>query len=389
MEKNIYCGRGYDVPHADYMELINICFNFTTPEQKFEGLLPKCYREEYRPQDQNYVVIEDGTLTAAVGAYDHEINVCGKTLPCRGIGNVGVHPDHRSKGYMKLAMKKALDDMIKDGIALSTLGGRRQRYQYFGYDSAGMKYNFSICRDNIRHVYGDFSSPYNVKLVTDPSDPVIDDILRITANKNFIPVRSREKYLDIANTWKARLLTFADPKDGDRFVGYCIMDQNNSLSEVQCERDEDFMNAIRSVFAYLDNGFSIAIPSYDIEYAKALSLVAEWHSVTSSMMYNVLDYAAVIDAFMALKLTYADLFDGELTLKIHGYAKDETIRITIKDGKHTVEALSDDTPADLELSHFEATELLFCPVSPLRETMSPLVRTWFPLPIWMYRADEV
>ena len=80
MEKNIYCGRGYDVPHADFMELINICFNFTTPEQKFEGLLPKCYREEYRPQDQNYVVIEDGTLTAAVGAYDHEINVCGKKV---------------------------------------------------------------------------------------------------------------------------------------------------------------------------------------------------------------------------------------------------------------------------------------------------------------------
>ena len=107
------------------------------------------------------------------------------------------------------------------------------------------------------------------------------------------------------------------------------------------------------------------------------------------MMYNVLDYAAVIDAFMALKLTYANLFDGELTLKIHGYAKDETVRITIKDGKHTVEALSDDTPADLELSHFEATELLFCPVSPMRETMCPFVRTLFPLPIWMYRADEV
>ena len=389
MEKNIYCGRGNHIAHADFMELINICFNFTAPEQKFEGLLPKCYREEYRPQDQNYVVTEDGILTCAVGAYDHKISVCGKTLLCRGIGNVGVHPDHRSKGYMKLAMKKALDDMIEDKIALSTLGGRRQRYQYFGYDSAGMKYNFSINRDNIRHVYGDFSSPYSVKLITDPADPLIDEILRITKNKHFIPIRSREEYLDIANSWKARLLTFSDTADGDRFVGYCIMDQNNSLSEVQCEKDGDFMNAIRSVFAYLDSGFSIAIPSYDTEYAKALSLVAEWHSVTSSMMYNVLDYAAVIDAFMALKLTYAKVPSGKITLKIHGYAKDETVCITVNNGEYTVESLDNTAETDLELSHFEATELLFCPVSPMRETMCPFVRTLFPLPIWMYRADEV
>ena len=389
MENNIYCGRGYDLPYADFMELINVCFNFTTPEQKFEGLLLKCYREEYRPQDQNYVVIENGVATAAVGAYDHEITVCGRNIPCRGIGNVGVHPDHRSKGYMKIAMNKALEDMKKDGIVLSTLGGRRQRYQYFGFDKAGPQYVFTISRDNIRHVYGDFSSPYEVSFITDPADPVIDDILRISAKCPFNPVRPREKYLDIANSWKARLLVFTDPSDNGLFVGYCVMDKNNSLSEIRTDRDEDFMKAIRSVFAYLNEGFSINIPSFDIAYASALSLIAEWHTYGSSMMYNILNYTKAIDAFMALKLTYASLPDGKLTLKIHGFAGDETISIAVKNGAHTVEAVSGDTPADLELSHLEATELLFCTVSPAREIKDPLVRAWFPLPIYMYRADEV
>ena len=108
MNKEIYCGRGNHIPYAEYMALINLSFGFNTPETEFLGLLPKLYREEYRPQDQNYVVVEDGVLTTAVGAYDHELMVCGHRLPCRGVGNVAVHPDHRSKGYMRDAMNAAL-----------------------------------------------------------------------------------------------------------------------------------------------------------------------------------------------------------------------------------------------------------------------------------------
>lgn len=161
MEKQIYCGRGSHIPYADYMHLIDLTFGFETPETQFLGLLPKLYREERRPQDSNYVVTEDGSLCAAVGAYDHGLTVCGDTLPCRGIGNVAVHPDYRSRGYMKMAMEAALDDMVRDGIALTSLGGRRQRYQYFSYDRCGPCLNFSFNRDNLRHVWGDLNAPFD------------------------------------------------------------------------------------------------------------------------------------------------------------------------------------------------------------------------------------
>ena len=294
MSATIYCGRGNHIPYADYMDLINLSFGFTTPETQFLGLLPKCYREEYRPQDQNYVVTEDGVLTAAVGAYDHEITVCGRRLPCRGIGNVAVHPDHRSKGYMKLAMNKSLEDMISDGIVLSTLGGRRQRYQYFGYDKAGTLYQFSISRDNIRHTFGNFDAPYTVRIVTDPADSVIDEILKITEDRPFSPIRARETYLDIANTWKAKLLAFADPTDGDRFMGYCIMDGGNSMSELRLAEGADLMKVIRSVFVLLDSGFTVNLPAYQAEYVAALSPIAEGSAIHASMMFNVLNYEAAV-----------------------------------------------------------------------------------------------
>ena len=388
MDKSIYCGRGNAVPYDELMSVLNTAFGFFTPETEFLGLLPKLYREQYRPQDQNWVVTEDGVLTAAIGAYDHEIVVCGRRLPCRGIGNVAVHPDHRRKGYMKLAMNQAISDMVQDGIVLSTLGGRRQRYQYFGYDKAGPAYHFSISRDNIHHTYGDAPAPFAVREVTDPADPVIDEILALTEQGRFIPVRNRATYLDIANTWKARLLVLTDPAEDNRFVGYCICD-GGALSELRVVRNEDFMGLVRSVFACLDKGFTVYIPSYETEQIKAISLIAEGIAIHPSMMYLILNYTATIEAFMALKLTYTTLPDGELTLLIHGHAGDERIRIAVKEGKHTVERIHEETPVDLELGHLEATELLFGCISATRETASALIRAWFPLPLWMYRADEV
>ena len=388
MEKNIYCGRGNAVPYDELMSVLNTAFGFFTPETEFLGLLPKLYREQYRPQDQNWVVTEDGVLTAAIGAYDHEIIVCGRRLPCRGIGNVAVHPDHRRKGYMKLAMNQAISDMVQDGIVLSTLGGRRQRYQYFGYDKAGPAYHFSISRDNIHHTYGDAPAPFAVREVTDPADPVIDEILALTEQGRFIPVRNRATYLDIANTWKARLLVLTDPAEDNRFVGYCICD-GGALSELRVVRNEDFMGLVRSVFACLDKGFTVYIPSYETEQIKAISLIAEGIAIHPSMMYLILNYTATIEAFMALKLTYTTLPDGELTLLIHGHAGDERIRIAVKEGNHTVERVPEEPPVDMELGHLEATELLFGCISATRETAPALIRAWFPLPLWMYRADEV
>ncbi len=386
MEKNIYCGRGNHIPYDDYMELINVSFSFFTPDSQFLGLLPKCYREQYRPQDSNYVITEDGILTAAVGAYDHELVVCGHRLPCRGVGNVAVHPDHRSKGYMKDAMNAALRDMIKDGIALSTLGGRRQRYQYFGYDKAGPIYTFEFSRENCRKIYGDYASPYEVRVVTDPADPVIDRIIALNETQSVRPIRPRGQYLDIANTWKAKLLAVMD---GDRFVGYAIMDAGNTISEVQTVDNKEFMNLLRTVQAALGESIRVCLPAHNVDYIRDLAPIAEGLSLGCAMHFNVLDYRAVTEAFLALKLTYEKLPDGELTLLIHGFAGDERIRVSVKDGESSVEIIDETIPVDCELTHLEAIAFLFSPFSPARNTASDLAKLWFPLPICMYRADEV
>jgi GNAT superfamily N-acetyltransferase len=387
MNQTIFCGRGHNQSTADLMELLNISFNFTEPDQLFQGLLPKCYREEYRPQDSNYVVVdENGVLAAAVGAYDHEMVVCGRRLPCRGIGNVAVHPDHRKKGYMKLAMDRAMADMVADGIALSTLGGRRQRYQYFGYDKAGEIYSFGISPQNIHHLFHDRTSDWTVREVTDPADPVIDEIIALNRRQPVVPTRPRETYLDIANSWRAKLLAVSD---GERFVGYAIRIWGSTICEIQTLREEDLMETILALYGHMGGAYTVQLPAWQHAYAALLAPVAEDSGIGNAMYFNILDYRAVVEAFLAVKLTYTALPEGEITFLIHGYARDERIRVTVKDGEAAVETIPDSVAVDYELSHLEAVTFLFAPVCPARNKASDLARIWFPLPISMFRADEV
>ena len=387
MKQALYCGRGTDVPYTDFMDLVNLSFGFTDPAHQIFELLPKYYREEYRPQDSNYVVIdEEGNLAAAVGAYDHELMVCGHRIPCRGIGNVGVHPDHRRKGYMKIAMNKALEDMIADGIAISTLGGRRQRYQYFGYDKAGPLYSFEISSQNVQHVLGNRTPNYTVQVVTDPTDPVLREISVLNHTRAVNPCRPLARYLDIANSWRARLLAIAEE---DRLVGYCIVDGSNSLSEFQIARDEDLMDTLKALHDFFGGTYHIGLPPHEHTYIAALESLSENTQLNNAMHFNILNYRLVTEAFLALKLTYTNLPDGELSFLIHGYAGDERIRVTVKDGTPVVETIPDTIPVDYELSHLRAIAFLFAPFCCERDTACSLARLWFPLPICMARADEV
>ncbi len=384
----IYCGRGTNVSFDDYMTLINRVFGFTTPEQQFEGLLPKLYKPHLAPQASSSVVTEDGAIVAAVGAFDHDISVCGVTLPCRGIGNVAVAPEVRGKGYMKACMHDALAHMISDGIALSTLGGRRQRYQYFSYEKAGTAYYFSVNSDNFRHIFGSTDAPFDTfREVTEQDAQDVARIKALCETGNFYPVRDGGAFLDIARTWHAKLYVVCHR---DEFKGYCIVEGGNSISEIRAVSDDDFMPLLQTVFAGLDGkALTVRLPAFADGYIRRLAPIAEGGNVGYSTCCTVLNYALVTEAFFKLKATYAPLVDGDLSVLIHGFAGDERLHITVKNGTPAVTILPEDAPVDVEWSHTEAMEQMFAPISPNRADLPPAPRDWFPLPLYMYHADGV
>lgn len=376
----IYKGRGYPEMYDDLMDFMNYVFGFNGNGEDFKKLLPKLYNPECDPCHANYVVTENGKLKAAIGAFDSTLDVDGEQLHCRGIGNVAVHPYSRSKGYMIDCMNMALHDMIEDGVDYSILGGQRQRYGYFGFDAVGAEYNVEISGTTLRHSFrGVPFTELEIRDVKAGDTEIIEKMQKLHESRPLRTVRPLEKFFDVARSWLAPVRAIF--KDGE-FIGYFIKD----LQELTLTDMSYFNDVVRN---YVKNygSVDISIPQWDHATLEAAMKICEGTDIGTCDMFNVFNYRHVTDAFLKFKTKIEKIADGTLTLFIHGYAGDCKIKLTVENGTASVEDY--DGECELELEHKEAMQLLFGIYSPHVRTLKPEIRSWFPLPLYVEKADHV
>ncbi len=386
MQNNTYkITRGTSEMFDEYMRFINSVFGFDGVTQDFSRLLPKLYQPKYAPAVSSYVVREDGMLRGVIGAFDHDLSVCGTILKTRGIGNVAVHPDSRGKGYMKSMMDTALDDMVKDGVVLSVLGGRRQRYRYFSYDRTGSVLSFTVNADNMRHTFGS-ARKHEISFVpvTRDSADALEKIQALSRSMPFYPLRDGADFYDILVSWEQKVL--AGYRNG-RFVGYAVMAGNEAM-ELLVTEDTMLLPFVAALYDHRGEGtLYVKLPLYLQSYIDALYQFCESYTIGIGQCYSVLNYRVVIEAFLKLKATYTSLPDGALVLDIDGRGGRERLKIEVKHGQIAVLDTAD-LPNET-LSHLDAMNLLFSSVCPMRERLPAFARLWFPLPIFIYRSDVV
>lgn len=383
----LYIGKGTPDMFDDYLDFINYVFGFNGNSSDFKKLLPKLYRPEYDPCAHSYFVCEDGKMKSAIGAYDHDISVCGRYLKTRGIGNVAVHPYARSRGYMKKLMTMAVDDMVKDGVVLSVLGGRRQRYRYFSYDKEGMKYRFVINSDNVRHTFEDEPGKlFTFVKVRREDTGLIEKIRELSASMPLHALRDNADYYDILISWQCSV--HAALIDG-KFAGYFIEKDADVEELLLTEENEKYLREmVRDMYPYLRHGnMTIRIPAYLNRYVLMIQDIGEGYSIEACKSFSVLNYRTVLEAFMELKTTYSHLPDGRLVFDIDGRGGREKIAVEVVDGKPSVMNTDDD--ADFTLGHIDAQNLFFAPICAEREMLPDFARLWFPLPLYLYYADAV
>jgi len=380
MEK-FYLGRGNYEQFKEYMQFINDVY-----KQDMTPLLPRIYREESAPAESSYVITEDGRIKGVVGAYRSDMQVCGTYLTGIGIGNVGVDPECRSKGYMKKMMDLALEDMIADGIDFTVLGGQRQLYNAYSYERAGMCYVFLLNRTNMQRVFGKEKPLYYAAEVNAQDTEALDAIEKIYSNGAYVPIRERKDLYETLCSWKAKVYVI---KNGEKIIGYFVL-KGRIITEFLLEQDEQFTEALRAMMDIdltLKYDVDLWLPPFLPTYIKALETIAEHISIAYFKSYSVLNYEKVLKAFMKLKSGYTNMPNGQLVALIHGKAKDEQLLIKVQD--HCIYVEKTQMPADVELSHLEAMRYFFAPVCAKREACFEYVQKWFPLPLWLYNADSM
>ena len=386
MSDYIHMTHGKAEQREKLLELLDLTFGFNEEGNKFINLLPKLYKEQYHPAENNIILDVDGDMRAAVGLYYNTLTVGDEKLKIGGIGNVAVHPDHRGKGYMQFCMLLALDEMKQNMADLSCLGGARQRYEHFSYQPAGINTSFNYRKDNVKRTLGTGrKSAFTIKELEETDTQYIKEITEIYNSRIFRMERPEEAMFDILHSWNT--VPYVALKDGEVKGWFAYYSDKSGIHELFYKNEEDIEDVILLALENSGNEFiKINVPQFDKPLYNYLALNCEFYDIGHAEHFTIFCYENVIRAFLKLKTTYQNLPDGELKIFIQGEKLPEQLKITVKDNIVSVEE-TDEKP-DIVLKHQEAMRFFGSHYSERRQEAPAFCNAWFPLPLYGYGLDN-
>lgn len=372
--------------YRELMQVMDLSFGFIKADSvPFLRLLPKLYKKEYAPWENNVCVLENDRIRSEVGIYYQQQEVCGVRLKVGGIGNVCVHPDARGRGYMQAAMNAVVEEMKHNGTDYSFLDGHRQRYAYFGYEGVGSMVNISVDVRNIRHVFGAGYIPETQIVPVEDNDAEAELLVKIGGLAPVHSVRDAASVADLLRSWNNQ--AFKLRRNGET-IGYFVLSRGDVyVPEFRVTKPEYIPDAVAAiVLPRSQMRAEFAIPACYTEYYDYLASIGSGVSMHQSFRISVYNYQRTLQAFFRAKALETVLPDCETVVLVHGVNGDENLKIAVKDNDPVV-SLCDDAP-DIELSHLQAASFFFGFRSPERSKV-PALCPCLPVSAFLLSPDHV
>lgn len=373
--------KGTAEDYEDIIDLSNYIFG-----ADFPSLLPKLYKNHKHKAQYQHILKEGHRIKALVGSFPLGLKICDHHLKMRGIGNVCVHKYSRGSGYMKLLMDNAIAEMKAEGCDMAVLGGQRQRYEYWGFTPCGISINVNFNSSNIRHTHIGVEDNYKFEEYDESKNIDLDRAVKLHDSQIAHAVREKDDFIDVCSSWSNRVIFVY--QNGE-FTGYLSTSADREkISEIVLIDSHKIDQIIVAYMKYFNtNKTSVVLSIHRSEEFMKLSKLCENYSFNSSCNTYIINYITVIKAFMDLKNTFSRLSEGTLIINVE---KKGRYKIEVKDRTITVEET--DMPYDISLSHLDASALLFSHSSFINaayDCANPLVKAWFPLPLFYPGQDNV
>lgn len=399
--KEIKCEKWkYGQETEEILDFANMVFSMSYGVTDFASLLPKAYSEPRCIILTHHMIKENNRIRALIDCYPLTMKLKGENgreLKAAYVGTVSVHPGARGRGYMIELMKRAEEDVVRQGCALMILDGDRHRYQYYGFERAGIRYRFQIETNNIRHccthIYDKayIEAPaYRFELLEEQS-PCLDYLYELYQRGN-VTARSREDFWLCLQSYHAA--AYAVLK-GDRPVGYVnLSEDTKSILEFEIDGMQEFPKVIYDLMMDFDIAqIDISAGMDETDKIEQLQGMCDYCNVSMSHQIKILDYQAVLEFLFAWKQKYCALVTGDYVV---GVRDDKTgitqnFLISVSGGQVRVSLTAN--AADMIFEKLEFVRILttnLCFVEYQKGEQSKIKNApagWFPLPFYLPEAD--
>lgn len=365
---------------ARILDFINMVFSMDSQPHDFATLLPKVYAHAGFSR-YHYVALQDGQILGVVAMLPMLLHIeQGSDMHIGYIGSVSVHPYARGAGHMKALMALTIDDAKTQGLDLLLLGGRRQRYGYFGFEKGGTSLQFTLNSDNVRHALRGVSADMlRIREITCPNDAALQAVLQLCSHQPFSCDRAPEHLLDIFQSWHNRLYVI-ERADTNAFAGYL-----NASGDRICElalTDEHLLPETLATWMQGRSRADIIVPIYHRVRASYLKSIAENYTLSDAHMLRVLNWQNVLNKLLRFKAGYQPLCDGSFIFEVEGAG-----RYQIDICNHEVRVSPSADSPQIVFTPQRAVEFFFSPYTALFEA-SPMLKSLLPLPMFIAPADR-
>jgi predicted N-acetyltransferase YhbS len=366
------------------LELVDRTFDYG--QGGMAAHLPDAYGD---PTPEHHAVIRrEGTIVAHAGCFPRTLVIDGRELPTREIGGVATDKRYRGDGYMSSLIEFWLSRMDHEGVGLSNLGGDRQRYDRFGWETTGRECAYDITERS-------FTKPDeedgNCRFYAgDAAD--VEAVERLHSTERLRVRRDRERYATLLNQRGYRTLLY-EGSDGE---AYLTVSDSRTPSRFAGDGRVvvEYGGTETGVTALLGHVISIYDQSSLTLYAHPshpmtqmfIDQSNDWRLLTHRMV-NIHDLETVLSGFteqVSSRWRAAPTTaNGAVTLAMED---GRTVMLSYDADSVTVEATEE--PADIRLDRREMTRLLFGFGE--RQTsgqQDPLLQSVLPLDFYLWRSE--
>ena len=363
----------------DILDLANMAFSLVRQPCDFKALLPKVYS---RPGFCRYhvVAVRDGRLRALIGLLPLTLRLdFGSALNLGFVGTVSVHPYARGEGHMKALMQMTRDSAKAQGMDMMVLGGQRQRYNYFDFESAGSVINYTLSAVNLRHVLKDKDvSIYSFLPFGELDQEKLRALWQMQEKQALSGERPMVDFPLFMRTWQGKAFAVMQ---GSVLIGY-LYTAKEGLFEWELKPGDSLLPILKSFISQERlQEIHIRLPLHRKDEMQILSQAAEGYEISDSCMVSVLDWRSVLQKLLDFKANRLPMEDGEVVLEIIGRCK---LLIQMRQGRPKVSATK--RKPSLRLDHNAAVLALFSLQSRLLDS-SKLWHNWLPLYFSVPEAD--
>ena len=340
-----------------------------------------------------HIGIFDGErLAAVVGIYPLPTKIGDASLLFATTGNVATRPEYEGRGYFTKIFTEIMAEADRTGVAVSRLGGGRQRYGRYGFEPAGTAYRFSITSDNRVKFFGDAGADIEFCEISSEDGEILEFCRRLRHERKIHVTRnSGDVYAYLTTKHSTPYVAMRGGKpigylsayNSNQFVGRSL--NGVHISEICADRGVMIADIVcawqRRVNAIID----FSLPAYMSEDVMLFCAAAQSVDIGAPSHFRVHDYVGLSDALMKLKASYTRLAKGECVIGIKDYGN---LRLYV--GENGAGATMTEDAAEITVDKSVATRLLFGPTSAEAVADVPdMLKLWLPLPLAWDGLDYV